>query len=302
MDKLNNIKDFENAINKVSKLLEKNKNIIDIVYSLTFHESPESMLDQLLNIITFNHLNKILIICSINDSMNAQVKNVRLPPNIIIHPFIRLSSMGMLWNTNLFEAHMNNLEYVKNKNLKFDYFCTLASNEMFIKNINISEIKNKIVLKPKKFVLTEPVKILNKLNSWVHYKTFMENFNLCSFFLVNGYEPFAQQHEGTILPSDVMYDILNLYRKDNFSNKVINTQNVLLEEVFIPTYLNNHYEYNGFVLTYRNFEYYSVSKEEIEKANLYSVKRVPRELDHEIRCFIRNIYLSYLISGLNISI
>lgn len=302
MNKLETISDFENAINKVTKLVNKNKDVIDVVYSMTFHESPICMLDTILNIITFNHLNKIIIICSINDSMYAQMKDIKLPLNIIIHPKIRLSSMGMLWNTNLFEAHMNNLEYIKNRNLDFNYFCTLASNEMFIKNIDLDIITNNIILKPKEFVKTEPAKILNKLKSWVHYVPFMNNYNLCSFFLVNGFEPFAQQHEGTMLPKNVMYEILNLYTKNNFNNKVTNTQNVLLEEVFVPTYVNNNYEYNGYVLTYRNFEYYFVSKEEISKTDLYSVKRVPRELNHEMRCFIRDIYLSYLTEKVGISI
>ena len=303
MNKPKTISDYENLINKVTKLLNKNdKDTFDIVYSFTFHESPICMLDSILNIITFNHLNKIIIICSINDSMNEQMKNVKLPPNIIIHPKIRSSHMGMLWNTNLFDAHMNNLEYIKMKGFNFDYFCTLASNEMFIKNVDINVIKNKLKLEPKEFVPAKPSKILDKLNSWVHYKSFMNNYNLCSFFLVNGFEPFAQQHEGAILPKNVMDNILKLYQKDNFNNRVINTQDVLLEEVFIPTYLHNNYNYNGFVLTHRNFVNYSISLEDIKTTDLYSVKRVPRQLEHETRCFIRNIYFSYLESILDIKL
>ena len=303
MDKLKTISDFENSINKISNLINKNnKNIIDIVYSITFHESPICMLDNILNIITFNHSNKIIIICSVNESMYNQIKTLKFPSNIIIHPKIRLNSSSMLWNTNLFDAHMTNLEYIKNKNLEFNYFCTLASNEMFIKNVDINIIKNNIILTPKQFTKTEPVKILNKLNSWVHYKAFMNNFNLCSFFLTNGFEPSAQQHEGTIIPKNIMYNILELYHKDDFNCKVINTQDVLLEEVFISTYLQNNYEYNGYVLTHRNFDNYSISKEDIEKTDLYSVKRVPRELNNEIRCYIRNMYLTYLMDNLNIDI
>jgi len=304
MDKLKTIRDFENAINKVSNLINKNNNkdIIDIIYSITFHENPICMLDNILNIITFNHSNKIVIICSVNESMIHQIKTLKFPSNIIIHPKIRLNTMGMLWNTNLFDAHMTNLEYIKNKNLEFNYFCTLASNEMFIKNVDINIIKNNIILTPKQFTKTEPVKILNKLNSWVHYKAFMNNFNLCSFFLTNGFEPSAQQHEGTIIPKNIMYNILELYHKDDFNCKVINTQDVLLEEVFISTYLQNNYEYNGYVLTHRNFDDYSISKEDIVKTDLYSVKRVPRELNNETRCYIRNMYLTYLMNNLNIDI
>lgn len=285
MNNLKTISDFENAI---SKIKTKNSDIIDIVYSITFHEQPICMLDLLLNILIHNHLNTILIICSVNENMLLGIKNIKFPSNIIISPTIRPANAGMLWNTNLFAAHMNNLEYIQKKNIQFNYFCTLASNEMFIKDIDINIIKNNIILKKKEFKRSQPMKILDKLNSWVHYKPFMQNLNICSFFITNGFEPFALQHEGLILPQNVMYDILKLYKKDNFNNKTINIQDVLLEEVFIPTYLHNNYDYNDYVLTYRNYNNYSVSQEEIEKTDLYSVKRVPRDINNDIRCFIRN--------------
>ena len=293
MNDLKTISDFENAINKIKI---KNKTIIDIVYSITFHEHPICMLDLLLNILVYNHMNSILIICSINENMYLAIKNIKFPPNIKINPIVRPTNARMLWNTNLFAAHMNNLEYIKNANIHFTYFCTLASNEMFIKNVDINIIKDKIVLKKKEFKKTDPIKILDKLNSWVHYKPFMKNFNICSFFIKNGYEPFALQHEGLILPQTIMYDILKLYKKDNFNNKTINIQDVLLEEVFISTYLHNNYDYNDYVLTYRNYDNYSVSHEEMKGTDLYSVKRVPRDINNDIRCFIRDNCIAYLAS------
>jgi len=300
MDNLKTVNDFEKALNKVylSTTKKCDDNRFDIVYSITFHEQVICMLDQLMNILTFNHLNKVVIICSINETIHKELQGIRLPPNIIIHPFIRSPHARMLWNTNLFAAHMNNFELVKN--IKFDYFCTLASNEMFIKNIDINIIKKNIVLEKKEFVPSEPIKILDKLNSWVHYKPFMANYYMCSFFVKNNLEPFSLQHEGLVLPKKILYEVLSLYKKDNFNNKTINTQDLLLEEVFIPTYLHNNYNFNDFVLTQRDFDSYSISLKEIEESKLYSVKRVPRDINNNIRCYIRNRYITYLTLCLNV--
>lgn len=300
MDNLKTINDYETALNKIAATTTKNidNNRYDILYSITFHEQAICMLDQLMNILTFNHLNKIAIICSINENIQKELKGIKLPGNIVIHPHIRSMHARMLWNTNLFAAHMNNFDLLKH--IKFDYFCTLASNEMFIKNIDLSVIKNNIVLKKKEFIPYDSLKILDKLNSWVHYKPFMSNYYMCSFFIKNNLEPFSLQHEGLILPKSILYEVLKLYKKDNFNNKTINTQDLLLEEVFIATYLHNHYEFNDYVMTYRDFDSYSVSIKEIAETNLYAVKRVPRDINNDIRCHIRNIYIKYLTCCLNI--
>lgn len=301
MDNLKTITDYETALQKIYLQTVKNSETkYDIVYSITYHEQPICILDHFMNILTFNHLYKIFIVCSINENVYNELKNIKLPPIIVIHPYIRSPHARMLWNTNLFAAHMNNFELVKH--IKFNHFCTLASNEMFIKNINLPDIENKIVLTKKEFVPASPEKIIDKLQSWVHYKPFLNNFGMCSFFIKNELEPFSLQHEGLMLPKHIMYEVSTLYKKDNFNNKTINMQDFLLEEVFIPTYIHNHYNFNNYVLTQRDFDSYHISMEEINKTDLYSVKRVPRSIDHPVRRYIREKYLMYLKYCLNITI
>lgn len=297
---------YEQAINKIYDAIYKEKGTTyDIVYSITFHESPLCVLDQLLNILTFNHMNNIFIICSINETVFAELVKIKLPSNILIHPYIRPHNMPMSWNTNLFITQMNNVEHVNNIGIKYNYFCMLASNELFVTNVDINNIKDNIIIKPKERKIIEPTKILSKFNEWVHYKHFMNNFHLCSFFIKNGFMPHSLQHEGLILPTNIMKEILDFYKKDYFYKKIAGVPHVILEEVFIPTYLNNMYEYNNYILTYRDFDSYSVSKEIVDKIrnnelNYYSVKRVPRVFDDKIRIYIRDIYMKYLNNKLNI--
>jgi hypothetical protein len=303
MDKLKTISDYEAALEKAYNANEKNSNgdnKFDIVYSVTYHEQALCILDQLLNILTFNHLNKIIVLFSVNDSIFNELKTIKFPQNMAVSPHVRSSHARMIWNTNLLAAHMTNFELVKH--IKFDYFCMLASNEMFIKNVDLNVIKKNIILKKKEFVPSEPVKIMDKLNSWVHYKPFLSNFYMCSFFIKNNLEPFSLQHEGLMLPKSVWYEINKMYKKDNFCNKTINLQDFLLEEVLIATYLHNHYDFNDYVLTYRDFDSYAVSLKEINETNLYSVKRVPRIFNNDIRMHIRSIYVNYLTSCLNIQL
>lgn len=296
MNQLQSSSDFSNALIKLYNIIPKNINKFDIVYSITFHESSLCMLDTLLNIMTYNHLNNILIICSINTNVNNEISKLKLPPNIIIHPEMRHPNTPMLWNTNLFICHMKNYQYLLNNNISFDYFCTLASNEMFIRPVDINIVKNNICLVEKQFVPKSPDQILDKLTTWVHYKPFMYNIDMCKFFLNNGYEPFAMYHEGLILPSSIIYDVYQLFIKDNFNQKITGLQNFLLEEVFIPTYLHNHFNYNNYSLTYRNFDNPCISENEIKEAEnkFYSVKRIPRIFNNNIRVMIREKYMQYI--------
>jgi len=302
MNQLQTIYDFSDTLNKLYNHLKKGIDHYDIVYSITFHESPLCMLDTLLNIMTYNHLNNILIICSINTNICNEIVKIKLPPNIIIHPDLRHPNTPMLWNTNLFTSHMKNYKYLLDKNISFNYFCTLASNEMFIRPVDINIVKNNILLNKKEFIKKSPEQILDKLTTWVHYKPFMYNMDMCHFFITNGYEPYAMYHEGLILPNNIINNVYQLFVKNNFNQKIAGLQNFLLEEVFIPTYLHNHFNYNNYSLTYRNFDAHCISEEEVNNAKekFYSVKRVPRIFDNNIRVMIRNNYFFYLINEIKL--
>ena len=297
MNKLENMQDMADKLNGVYKQYFSIGDSYDIIYSITFHESPMCILDTLLNILIHNIQNSILIICSLNNDVFGEICKVKLPPNINVHPVIRPANAPMLWNTNLFDAHMKNYSHVVERGIKFTYFCTLASNEMFIRSVNLDEIKKKLMLKKKNGNNKKsPSVILDKLQTWVHYKPFMKNIDMCKFFLKNGFEPFAMYHEGLILPQWVMPEILDLYLKDNFNKRVSGLQDFLLEEVFIPTYLHNNYEYNDYTLTFRNCDSPVISGFEIHKAmiDFFSVKRVPRDFNNPTRKMIRNRTLGIL--------
>lgn len=299
--KLENINDFIENMNKFYNQINKENDKYEVIYSITFHESSLCMLDTLLNILVYNAGYNVAIICSINHVLFGELNKIKLPPNIIIHPDIRPANAPMLWNTNLFNAHMKNYKYAIDKNFKFDYFCTLASNEMFVKNMDLNEVKNNLKLEKKDFNKKHSSVILDKLNTWTHYNPFMKNLDMCKFFMKNGLEPFAMYHEGLILPSWVMPEIYDLYKKDNFDQKISGLQDFLLEEVFIPTYLNNHYDYNNYSLTFRNCDSPVISGLEIFRSmdKFYSMKRIPRDFNHPTRKRIRNCYIERFDQLLN---
>lgn len=137
----NHIDNNEEIIN-ISSFIEKTKKEAAnsrIVISTLFNESDDYLMLYINNFLFFTPENVILIL---NFPHNRPIPKAALTISdriIIINGGFKRHK----WGNTLLLGHLETLEYAKN-NLVFDYFCTMASNSLFVRHLTISSILNQL--------------------------------------------------------------------------------------------------------------------------------------------------------------
>ena len=85
---------------------------MDIIYSLTCHEDPDSFMDFLRNIIFFNKDLKITIIVHANQFMFDQL-NGKLKNHLVLLNNRKFNKT--LYTIDIFRSHIENFEFCKEK-------------------------------------------------------------------------------------------------------------------------------------------------------------------------------------------
>ena len=262
-----------------------------IVLSLTAHESIDCFHDLIENIRRcFIHY-KILVLVSMTESLYTLYR----PKYSFVKVVTRRNEYNIWGTIHLFHQHMLHLKYLKN--IRYDYFWFVASNEMFIKVIPPT------FLHDYRMSLTRKLDLSHEKDYEAYYASLKEHtgwVELCkkdthfmNYVYTHKYTLTKCNHEGLVLPYAVAQEILKeytvhqLYEKSTFPHYV-------MEEFFIPTYLFSKYTMSHFPQFCYHYMYdlkkYATYDEICTSLSPFhvSVKPVPRQFHHPLRVRIRN--------------
>lgn len=265
-------------------------NSYDIVYSVVAHESPECVWNLYENIIKFHKNKNVLVIFNFNSELGEYFENEKLPKNFKINYILKNKKK---YTSDIFIAHLYN--YWTISEYKFEFFCTLASNCLFVKSPNWPEI------------ITETPRLKPGSGKGVFYlpdttKAFWDEFMLCGLivdvFRKEGIEPRLKNHEGTYYRKDVINWIWwfcffnKINHKEAFANDTI-----AFEEVMFPSL---EYYCTGQV----SRRYCGINPELTQNelvriidsggcqsipGNHYNIVKVPRDVNNELRKIVNGI-------------
>lgn len=262
------------------------------MFSLPIHEEPEVVYEQIINLKKYNpncaviiHINPVFKYSLQTKDFSELIRNLNRFDNVYINP--QRLSVGF---NDIIQAHISNYEAVKNVN--YDYFYFIASNELFLKK------------GAEEFVSGYEYGCQNKLNEdWAHIDSLKSDEDLKKIMNECSISQYSySQVEGSFYSKAIMGEICNIIKK-NFDYKAI-TVKYPREEVYFPTIANalfsdiKHYEecccrirWEAGVLFTSIRAVNKIAKNSDDPH--FSVKRVDRKLDDYLRCYIRDYIGKY---------
>jgi hypothetical protein len=266
-----------------------------IVFSLTCHESIDCIIDLINNIYKCFEDFNIYILISTTENINNQLLKLNLDKNIIIVS-VRDNRHSIWANIDLFYQHIKNIIYLKNNNIKYDYFWFIASNEFFIKKINSSFLENNIIKNySKKELSNEEVnnfydKFFKTNPEWHWYNSLKLDSYTTNVLKENNIILQNGRHESLVIPSQLALEIAEFYEKVKIQEKSI-YKKYPMEEIFIFSYLTSKYnldKINTFCLIDDNKHIEDVYNKAIINNSIVSIKPVKRDYNDNLRVKIRN--------------
>jgi hypothetical protein len=266
-----------------------------IVFSLTCHESIDCIIDLIKNIYKCFEDFNIYILISTTENINNQLLKLNLDKNIIIVS-VRDNRHSIWANIDLFYQHIKNIIYLKNNNIKYDYFWFIASNEFFIKKINSSFLENNIIKNYSKKELSND-EVNNFYDSffktnpeWHWYNSLKLDSYTINILKENNIILQNGRHESLVVPSQLALEIAEFYEKVNIQEKSI-YKKYPMEEIFIFSYLTSKYnldKINTFCLIDDNKHIEDVYNKALINNSIVSIKPVKRDYNDNLRVKIRN--------------
>jgi len=186
-------------------------------------------------------------------------------------------------------------------NIEYHYFWLVASNEMFIKKVSLNDI----------MFIHKYEKISNKYTEeeieefYRDYETNEQDWNpkikrdkhLIEVFKKHKMKIKIYQHEGLVLPIELMEEIYRFYTENEFYEKS-DDKGYIMEEVLVGSYLDAFYKFENFhVMNLRyNFarEYdglspYAILERALKEYGIVAIKPVRRDMDDELRKLINEM-------------
>ena len=272
-----------------------------IIFSLTAHEDIDSLHDLISNIKKcFIHYD-FLILLSLTESLHKKFNNIY---KFVIEVTSRPDELPVWGNINLFHQHMLNMNFIIKNNIQYDYFWFVASNEMFIKIVPPDFVVNnslKIISKKDKINTEEyesyytDLMTKNHSNEWVWIDKCKKDKHFVDYLYKNNFKLYWHNHEGMVIPSELMIEIVEEYTKNDIWKKSM-FKFYVMEEIFIATYITNKYNVHHFpksfcfifIYTLGKQANYDQIKEKLVDQHL-SIKPVTRTFDDPLRVYIRNL-------------
>ena len=269
-----------------------------LLFSIPVHENQEIINNQIENILNFNLNCKIIL--HVNKSFKKFDYNQTKYDNV----FINTNNYNYIYGKGLLFIHISNFLEVIKKDIDFDYFIIISSNEMFIRNGLISyieKVKNGVQIIKYDINISwhnfhknidknvDIIKLLKDLNLDTFYGGQTEgqfytksNFQKISDIYLKyfGYKEINTFETEEILPQTI-FKSFNIeyglpFTLQNYSN------NIIFTEEFIENIINNK-----IIIEYKPIKN-NLSSPHIKKncESIYSIKRIDRNFNN-----IRN-YLS----------
>lgn len=268
-----------------------------IVFSLTCHENVDCVIDLINNIYkNFDDFNIYILISTIENIFN-ELKKANLNKNIIIVS-VRNNDHNIWGNHDLLYQHIKNIKYLNENNIKYDYFWFVASNEYFIKKINLNFLENNIIKNYEKRNLSNK-QVSNYYDDfnkncetwdWTWYKDIKKDEHTVNIFKENNIIIYYGPHEGLVLPYELaeeiatMYDKLEIYEKATY-------RYYPMEEVFILSYLRSKYNIDNisvFCVQGNVYHDKSIYNNALLNDKVASIKPIRRDYNDSMRTMIRN--------------
>jgi hypothetical protein len=253
---------------------------VDIIYSITAHEFPESLNDLILNILYYNKKYNVCIVINTNEIIYNDVVNYsKLYNNVIVYP--------NPWTKNyvgydIMKSHLQNAEYCFKQNIKSKYFIPLASNCLFHKELNIDN-----------YIKIYPINMNEKhvADGWCWWPNIYSNNIIINFLNShNIYNLVCKHHEGALYEYDGILQITNFLKETDVEiYSRMNFKPYPYEEVLLPTlysYFKGHYP-GEICKIYWDWHNYVPSFEEVINEHCPCVKRVLREYNDPLRVKLR---------------
>lgn len=277
-----------------------------IVFSLTCHECDVCVYDLILNIQkNFEAFNIILLISiseALVDGFNSTIrdKNNKIKENIKIVT-VRNSDDKMWGHMNLFNQHMLNVRHTIDENINYDYFWLVASNEMFIKRVQLEDIafihKYEKIDKYSEQEITEFYKEYEtRHEGWD--PEIIKNQHMLDVFKQNKMKIQIYQHEGLVLPKTLMEEIYHFYHNNELYERS-NNKEFIMEELLVGSYLDAKYKFENFHVmnlrynytdTYKDLSPFKVLDKALQEPGICSIKPVARDMDDELRKLIDELH------------
>lgn len=263
----------------------------DIVYSVTAHESPECLWNLYFNIRYFHQGLRVLVIFHCNPALHKEAKAMA-PDNTSNPLFHPEPSVKARFTASLFLAHLANYRHIESLGIKFDYFATLASNCMFVRQVNFEAIKEttpNLCVTPSGYSLGDE-------DRW-QAEEFKKNPKLVDVFKFHGVEMVAKIHEGAYFKRDVFGWISEFCRANGITQEAFTSDTLAAEEVILPS-LERHAtgtlgkRYGVWIPGITLADVKSIAKTGGTLSTVethYNIVKVPRDMNDEKRKYINSI-------------
>lgn len=259
----------------------------DIVYSVTAHESPECVYNLYENIVKFHPGLSVMVIFHTSPDLYELCKSLPKHPNLLYHP---RPSVKARFTCSLFFAHLDNYRQVYH--FDFDYFCTLASNCMFVRPVDIEAIRKTtpdVNITPAKYELPDPEK-------WM-WQEFVRNKRLVAIFKEEGIPVHVIIHEGAYFQKQVMKTMVHFCNIEGITPEIFDFDTLPAEEVLLPSiekYITGKVSprYGLWIPGLKMEDVVSVHETggcRSTIGNHYTIMKVARDMENPIRKYINEL-------------
>lgn len=267
--------------------------MLDIVFSIPIHQRLEVVLDQIFNFLHFNpNCGLVLHFSQGFDYANSKITKEQFLRIIdkIGNIFVNPNSVRTGF-ADIIQAHLSNFEFIS-FNVDFEFFAICASNELFVRSGLYDLIKT-----------TDcgfNTCCIEQANDWKYGHALFRDEALKSYLKKkNSSKIVFTTPEGQYYKKQIFCKIFEEIK--SFYNYQEMKEAYPREEIYFPTILSNLKEQNivrGEIFTYSAYHFaylWDVCRLEVDKiskssGNLFSVKRVDRELNNVIRSYLRDKY------------
>ena len=274
--------------------MERNRKY-NILFSIPVHEKPEVVIDMIINIQKFNPNCCIVLHLSRDFSFDSKyikkeqfIHSIESMNDVLVNPN-RLRS----GYEDIIQCHISNYRYACEK-IDFEYVVFAASNELFFRQGLWNEI-SKYDCGPKYSV------VVDNNTTWIQGIHALQDYDFINELKKKRINQiYGGQFEGSFIKKNMMQRICD--EIDSFYDYKSMTVKYAREEIFFYTFLYAFFpdaNYKNEYTTYMNF-YNNLNVSVSEAMNLvkgvdgfFSLKRVPRQINDEVRRFIREYIGNY---------
>lgn len=274
--------------------------MVKIVFSLTAHESVPCLDDLVQNILFCFSCYEVLILVSTTDAMADEFQNRYSNVRIVTR---RPSNLPLWGKIHLFHQHSLNMKYLLDEKIPFDYFWFVASNEMFVRKIEPDFFEK---FYPTLVRREEPrdtenydqywsdfYKGATQCNGWQWWAHMLRDDHFVQYIRKNKYKLYYGQHEGVVIDQTLTKEVYHEYRQERIHEDSLSIH-YCLEEIFVQTYICNHYHVpENRLFTCCFWVLRGPIPDDLSKVTAcmkefhVSYKRVPRQYDDPLRIQIR---------------